>query len=323
MSDAVMVPREPTEAEIKAVHGAFHAPAPAYDRTTNSLDRMDLLARNIARAVIAASPSVGGWEDISTAPKDGTMLLVAYDDGVARAGAMEDHQRVYEARWNDFQGTWSARNGFLLHSDATHWMPLPPPPSVSIDKGSRPQEAVPTEQADGAVVSGHTPQCWGRTSYSEEVAHCYCPTTPQPAEGCSEKPVLSDRREMAKGVAPRTDPVLVLRETCQRLLDDYQTSEAHHPNHVLVLKADFEALRKAAEGCSSNEGAGGWIEWSGGENPVPGQMVVARTVWDRDTGRPARKNNILSDKLDWGRSHRQRDFDIIAYRILPQTEKGS
>ena len=71
-----------------------------------------------------------GWRDIATAPRDGTMLLVGYDEGVAREGAMEDRQRVFEARWNDVQGTWSARNGFLLHSDATHWQPLPHPPSA-------------------------------------------------------------------------------------------------------------------------------------------------------------------------------------------------
>lgn len=70
------------------------------------------------------------WRDIATAPRDGTMLLVGYDEGVAREGAMEDRQRVFEARWNDVQGTWSARNGFLLHSDATHWQPLPHPPSA-------------------------------------------------------------------------------------------------------------------------------------------------------------------------------------------------
>ena len=76
------------------------------------------------------TPDIAGWRDIATAPRDGTMLLVGYDEGVAREGAMEDRQRVFEARWNDVQGTWSARNGFLLHSDATHWQPLPHPPSA-------------------------------------------------------------------------------------------------------------------------------------------------------------------------------------------------
>ena len=38
-------------------------------------------------------------------------------------------KRVYEARWNKVQATWSARNGFLLHSDATHWQALPAAPT--------------------------------------------------------------------------------------------------------------------------------------------------------------------------------------------------
>lgn len=31
----------------------------------------------------------------------------------------------------------------------------------------------------------------------------------------------------------------------RRIADDYQTSETHHPNHVLIRKADFEALLAA------------------------------------------------------------------------------
>lgn len=31
--------------------------------------------------------------------------------------------------------------------------------------------------------SGHTSKCWGRTSYSDEVAHCYCATPSQPDTG--------------------------------------------------------------------------------------------------------------------------------------------
>jgi hypothetical protein len=48
---------------------------------------------------------------------------------VAKRARLEPHQRVYEARWNEVQGTWSARNGFLLHFAATDWMPLPQPPN--------------------------------------------------------------------------------------------------------------------------------------------------------------------------------------------------
>ena len=89
-----------------------------------------------ARAMLAASPSVGGWGDISTAPKDGTLVDLWTSYG----------ERVAGAKWTN--GVWRewALDGFdsmgwvRLEGTATHWMPLPPPPSVST--GSRPQEAI-------------------------------------------------------------------------------------------------------------------------------------------------------------------------------------
>lgn len=76
-------------------------------------------------------PEGGGWRtDFENAPKDGSVFMVGYDDEAAKkAGLFENKDRVYEARWNDIQSTWSARNGFILHSDATHWMPLPAAPT--------------------------------------------------------------------------------------------------------------------------------------------------------------------------------------------------
>jgi hypothetical protein len=63
-----------------------------------------------------------GWRDIESAPKDGSVVLLGYPP----------HPRidrsVYEGRWNRAQNTWTSCNGFILHSDATHWMPLPPAP---------------------------------------------------------------------------------------------------------------------------------------------------------------------------------------------------
>lgn len=70
------------------------------------------------------------WQPIETAPKDGSVFLVGYDDAVAKAGRLDHSQRVYEARWNAVQDTWTARNGFLDHTHATHWMPLPAAPDA-------------------------------------------------------------------------------------------------------------------------------------------------------------------------------------------------
>ena len=88
------------------------------------------------REAVSAPPpvSVGGWEDISTAPKDGTLVDLWASYG----------ERVAGAKWTN--GVWRewALDGFdsmgwvRLEGTATHWMPLPPPPST----GSRPQEAI-------------------------------------------------------------------------------------------------------------------------------------------------------------------------------------
>jgi len=98
----------------------------------------DISVRQIANAVLrvmGAAPASplpgGGWRtDFENAPKDGSVFMVGYDDEAARKGRLwKNSERVYEARWNDVKETWSARNGFILHSDATHWMPLPAAPT--------------------------------------------------------------------------------------------------------------------------------------------------------------------------------------------------
>lgn len=56
--------------------------------------------------------------------------------------------------------------------------------------------------------------------------------------------------------------------------------------------------------------AEGWIPWSGGENPVPGQRVQWRTRNNSE-----RVMSVLSNNLDWTHECR-RGFDpIIAFRL--------
>lgn len=58
--------------------------------------------------------------------------------------------------------------------------------------------------------------------------------------------------------------------------------------------------------------ADGWMPWSGGENPVPGQRVQWRTRNETD-----RVMSVLSNNLDWTHECR-RGFDpIIAFRLAP------
>lgn len=57
------------------------------------------------------------WQDISTAPKDGTTIDVVGDEGV---------ERVW---WSDL-GCWMDLTGtYAVNEYPTHWMPLPSPPA--------------------------------------------------------------------------------------------------------------------------------------------------------------------------------------------------
>lgn len=64
------------------------------------------------------------WQDIATAPKDGTYILIAtkrHDGGMT------------SARWDDDVDWWMLDDGknpeiWLRGPAPTHWMPLPPPP---------------------------------------------------------------------------------------------------------------------------------------------------------------------------------------------------
>lgn len=101
---------------------------------------------------------------------------------------------------------------------------------------------------------------------------------------------------------------------------DYEQGVNDHGHRWVTQFDDVIALLAAtpqpADGCSSNED--GWIEWSGGENPVPGRRVVWR---NREGDSEACKSDDLAGwKHPYGPGG---CWDVIAYRILPQTEKGS
>lgn len=65
------------------------------------------------------------WQDISTAPRDFTPFI-GYDqfDGVYPCmGKMSDREPFVNLTWVDGVGDWQ-------EAHPTHWMPLPPAPTV-------------------------------------------------------------------------------------------------------------------------------------------------------------------------------------------------
>lgn len=60
------------------------------------------------------------WQDIETAPKDGTDVL-AYQ-------GWEGAHRILVMRWDE-KGCWRTNVHSFVRFDPTHWQPLPEPPA--------------------------------------------------------------------------------------------------------------------------------------------------------------------------------------------------
>lgn len=78
------------------------------------------LAESGAKQAETLSP----WLPIESAPRDGTVVMLGYLPN------WRMDRLVYEGRWCAEQQCWTSVNGFQLHTDATHWMPLPAPPAL-------------------------------------------------------------------------------------------------------------------------------------------------------------------------------------------------
>ena len=73
----------------------------------------------------ALQPAAQGWRDISTAPRDGTWILIYYKDSV--------HFPIQSAKFTDF-GAWETTHAYEECQEypmPTHWIPLPLPPKNS------------------------------------------------------------------------------------------------------------------------------------------------------------------------------------------------
>lgn len=62
---------------------------------------------------------VGGWQDIATAPKDGTSFLGHWQGGTYDCAIRA--VKFHNGKW------WEPNEDYLVR-EPTHWMPLPPPP---------------------------------------------------------------------------------------------------------------------------------------------------------------------------------------------------
>lgn len=68
---------------------------------------------------------MGEWQDISTAPKDGSLVILCL---FPHPGFIQCPRKVggwWNEKWNTFGGTWQP----------THWMPLPDAPTPNADEG--------------------------------------------------------------------------------------------------------------------------------------------------------------------------------------------
>ena len=69
------------------------------------------------------------WQPIETAPKDGTVVLVWYNNGIKDHSPLSSHVR--KAAWIDDAEFWQIDGvGGNIEHIPTHWMPLPNPPEV-------------------------------------------------------------------------------------------------------------------------------------------------------------------------------------------------
>lgn len=78
------------------------------------------------------------WQPISTAPKDGSVILLLSPDGFVGIGYLEKSRYGSglsgSAAWGgkrEFDRQTSIWLGGHNPSNATHWMPLPPKPEAS------------------------------------------------------------------------------------------------------------------------------------------------------------------------------------------------
>lgn len=124
-----LVPVEATSEMLDAgVEAAGWLFGPSRSGQWPDADRVSALYKVMLSAAPASPlPEGGGWQDISTAPKDGTPILIT------RPTSYPAEEAYHVVRWEEVDGFWFCHDGksdtWLRGPDPTHWMPLPAAPT--------------------------------------------------------------------------------------------------------------------------------------------------------------------------------------------------
>lgn len=115
-----------------------------------------------------------------------------------------------------------------------------------------------------------------------------------------------------------TNMMTLKSRTMELWCDDICLSNTH-PSYDVALAFYYGSRQPVAHigekhehlKARPEESMEGWIEWTGGKNPVPGKLVRVTVRQGTKTIFPSK-----SEKCRW--SHRESGYDIIAYRVVEE-----
>lgn len=113
--------------------------------------------------------------------------------------------------------------------------------------------------------------------------------------------------------------IMTLKSRTMELWCDDICLSNTHPSYDVALAFYYGSRQPVAHigekhehlKAQPEESMEGWIEWAGGENPVPGKLVRVTIRQGTKTIFPSK-----SEKCRW--SHKETGYDIIAYRVVEE-----
>lgn len=177
-------------------------------------------------ALPETAESFGAWQDISTAPRDGTVVRL-FDTGVNADGWFVDGEWKF---LDVLHGDEATINGWVQGYGPTHWMPLPPPPSSKRRMMKMSETKIPGIKCKHATV---TPVCRvnkGPDALDEALGHLrqeYLEMTSLEANAFADfNFVLTVDRPRGDNDSPLpmvSVPESLFSEMMQHLPDDFET----------------------------------------------------------------------------------------------------